>query len=638
MRGRVRAGDGLGGSGWHPCVSWRKRCSVPFFIHIFHDQLQCFPGLVWLYVLTKNESYAVLFMWKTMKEMWMEDIIITPEIKAIFTEILDWVDIEQDRLDINVLKHRIFWEPLILDNMEIEEYSPDISEKVKNYQSVALVSEIFDIWSDKANKVVWWLWLKWARDDDDIINNNIVKIEEKLWNLLRTMSRLDQITDEDLKEIFESMGESEDQEGIIWDINDIEFIIFDKTKDISQKRLEIFDKMRDGWIDEWNSVKVADTLWWKLVKRQWFETVNELLNNQENIEKLWQILEVWSDKLEWLIQLWIPKEIVEDIINKYEYFLANNKKQKEIIKKRILKTNPQLANNPQLLENKLNESIQIGTQVSSFIFLQNKLVSHTIETNWLVGQWDKMVDMYADITWIWWDIADTTKSMILEIWIDIALLIIPLWIWIAWAKLAATGVNLAYKWSKIANFVSKAWVAGRVGEVAWKVWIEGVWFYESFKLTNNIIYNDIKWIDDIVNWLADWKEIVKSIAFIWTMRVLSPILGRLNITKINATDTIPQNVLKKILNETAKATATGVAMTWAGLWIEEIARQLWDETAYPSVTWKEFLELVVLAGMYKMIDIKFRELMQDKKLSSVFERTQNSMNKKVAEDILWLKD
>ena len=33
------------------------------------------------------------------------------------------------------------------------------------------------------------------------------------------------------------------------------------------------------------------------------------------------------------------KEIAKDIINKYEYFLANNKKQKEVIKKRILKAN-----------------------------------------------------------------------------------------------------------------------------------------------------------------------------------------------------------------------------------------------------------------------------------------------------------
>ena len=97
----------------------------------------------------------------------------------IHKEILGLLDIKKDKFNLNVLKHRMFWENLTLDDMKIEEYPSEISEKVKNYKSVALLSEIFDIWSDKANKVVWWLWMKWLRDDDDIINNNIVKIEEK---------------------------------------------------------------------------------------------------------------------------------------------------------------------------------------------------------------------------------------------------------------------------------------------------------------------------------------------------------------------------------------------------------------------------------------------------------------------------
>lgn len=519
------------------------------------------------------QSYAILFQWKQLQE-------------------------------VNLLITSIVWPDFNFDNIDLSTLPPELSEQIRNSWDLSILLQVFTIWSEKAQIVAEDLWFKWARNDDNIILWKIKEIKEHLVWLVRSVNEWWKIEKSDLERVFEMMEEAEDQEYIIddtfeWDVDWIRDLILDDSIWYEDKKYQVFNRMRDWFLDDWNSKWVSDVVWDSLLRKPKFKDVADLLNDEKFINWIFDNLGRWCSESD-LIKLWLSESVAEIVFDKYEQLKVSAKSQEEIVRDKIIKANPELSKDRSKLDDMVQDTLELSVNYLTLWVLKQALLEEFIEKNNL--QWtDIWTELYTDINWIWTrEFSDETQSNIWSLIGDVALLIIPLWVWV----LAAKSLSWASRLAKL-QWLSKWWEAIR--RMATTT-IEWVWFYEWYIVANNVIYKDIWNWWDIVHGRNDWSEVLKSIAFIWVMKSLWWIIAWLWIKEVKWWDKIPNEVLVKMLNESTRTLVTWTALTATWYWLEAIARQLWDETSYPDLTWKEFVEMVALAGIYRQVDQRIMQV------------------------------
>ena len=526
------------------------------------------------------------------------------------------------------VKEKLFWKDIDLWSLEYENISVEIKEKVEQYGNALLVIQMFQIWSDKAKQVAWWVWLQSIRNDADIINEKVNEIEISLWNILNKISKWESIQNDKLNYIFEKIKEAESQEWIVddtfeWDTRDIQKIIFDNTKSFEDKQFEMFENLRDGFLDDGNSEKVKDNIADRLLKKKEFEDIDTLLTDKNNLKQLFGSIEKWNIQ-DLKNTTWLKQGQADEIIEKYKDLQQDIEKQKDNITQMLIKQNPQIANDSQKKDLAIKLALETIVNHTMIVYMKNVLITNRIEQNWLKWKWDRWIDKYADISWIWMvDMSDANKSLSGQLLLDVAMMFVPLWVWVVAARATYVWAKAAYNSFQLSRIGSQLTWLQSISKISWvkrlsQVWVEWLWFYEWYQMTNNLIYQESLWkvLEESWNWVFDWKEIAKSIWFIWTMRALWPILWRLNIIKIDPNKQVKYETMKKILNEWVRLTATWWAMGMTWVWIEAISKLMWDENAEIHITWKKFVELVILAGMFKgvwKLEQKYKEYREKEK-------------------------
>lgn len=327
---------------------------------------------------TVLQSYAVLFLGKSMEEVGMQDGVVTAEMHDVFLDILKGLEGAKEEVSYDEFKEELFGENVDLDD-SILDLNPETRDSYNQFSTLVLIADVFDVWKEKAYSVEGELWFKYLRDDDEVIKEQIGDIEYEIANAQRGFSSDLTFSNDYVERIFEKIRLVEEQENVIGmdDMSQIQEILLDGDLSMEDKKLKCLSLMRDGWIDGGNSTKVADVLLEDVVYSKWFDIVRDI-NKEENIEKIWEILDSGAG-IEQLEQMWIPKEIAEDFVDKYEEFLAHNKEQKDEIKDKILELNPGLEQNPVLLDKQVNIVIEQWTRASAFLFLEHAMASYVIE-------------------------------------------------------------------------------------------------------------------------------------------------------------------------------------------------------------------------------------------------------------------
>ncbi len=493
-----------------------------------------------------------------------------------------------------------------------ETLTPKEKEELEQFKKLDILYKILDIWKTEAHKIVEWLYWKDYRDDDNIINKQIKNITSLFNKIFQKVQQWEDITN-DINEIFKDIQTAEDQEDIIWssdmaDVKKLFFNILNKKNVSSKDIIPIYNKMTYGWLS-WNSETIKDLISNHLLSNdKRFEDIKNILNNKNTI----QYISNWN--IGKLTKLLGNKELAQNIIDSYNKIKINQNKQVEDYQKLVAKLN---AKRPKDKQINVNDYINANVQISTLILLKNTLIRAKIEK--MPNRWNENSTytwLYANITWLaedkWIDdlfvISDDNIDSATEIAGTLLITAVSFWVWtlveawVMWAIDATTIAIRTARWIDVAVDATEAasWATRmeKIYSTATWIWkwagtstIRWTSFYEWSTITQNLIF----WKNWFSSWddnIANWKEIFKTIAFMWVLKASWNIMEKFaSKYKIKPNATVPKYML------TSKKIAEVAIQAWlisgTSYWIDYIfdGKKDWS--------WAEYAQAIVMVWLLR---------------------------------------
>lgn len=426
-------------------------------------------------------------------------------------------DEDNDKLD-QVLEHKVF----------VEQFQ-------KQFKLKSLLNDILDIWQTEGLTIAGQLWFKGYRKDDNIILDNIKKMDDILKDFWVPVD--EKIFNAQVESIFKLMEESENQrfaKWVIWikDFSNVKQLFFEDIS-IEEKQIQIFNLMRYGWWS-WNNEKVkekvADKLIWENTD---FIYIENLLNNSKFDEIIENDIHFWDTT--YTHSCLVPQNSLYDqemklttgsliaYLSKFEY-----KKDKEgkgiklwdklasILAKIIIKKQELIKEKFKQTYNEKKESWEFWENDTFELYLENnkeELIKHTLyevknsfkhvllrqEIEAKKNRWteeNSLTWIYANIIWLWETqkgdvitISDEYIDLAIDFTTTLAIWAMTMWSWalaIKWTKylhsiwkaIAYTDrhsklARIVYTWSKALKFWKYKWLA-----IWWKTIYEGWYVWE----------------------------------------------------------------------------------------------------------------------------------------------------------------
>lgn len=344
------------------------------------------------------------------------------------------------------------------------------------------------------------------------------------------------------------------------------FQIMNSGKSYVEKKIEIISILREKYRAYFLDVSISWLMNGNMeedILEDWrMSKVKELMNDEWFIDELYQSRKSdLEDKTKWtylaikekIKSLWITDESMqEDLIDKMikkvnDLRNAIDKhvkdKESEIVK--TVEKEPglkaQIARVKWISESALRKSHIVDWFKEEQLKISLSLAVRPMMINYFTDgkeefktndPKDKYINLYKDAS------KDADTEFYVQLWFDIAISLIPMWVAATWARLVYRASRL---WNAT-NWFTK-WLRGTLSTVA-----EWVTFYETNQLLHNGLYNQ-KWNE----WLADYKEISKSIIFMWAFKIVQELFATKLITKI------PSDKFRKVLEMTAQTAGISYA-------------------------------------------------------------------------------
>lgn len=544
-------------------------------------------------------------------------------------EYLSWVDIPADKLDKSIFSQTYLfekwntyliwkdWEKILQTN----ELTKENKELLKKYEKVSILSEILDIWKDKATKVANWLMWKDSRNDDEIILEQINKIQDKFSYIFQDVQNWKNISVEDINEIWNYITIAENEESIIgWsDMEKLKWFLMDDTDTKDQKLIKIYNQMRYGWLS-WNSERVKEKVVNHLLNSPEFKKENDILKNPKLLDYISNNNKTELEKLIW-------KEMTNTILETYSKIKSKQEKHRDEYAKQLESINEERKKSWEK-EIKLDDFIKLNVDLSIQNILTHTLLEEKIakeDKRWSEDESYKWI--YANLTWLWKDkgffsdkvftISDDNIDTAIDVSSTVALSIVSMWVWALAARWALAAATWWARVTTLAEWVNWLWRTWWLAKFWATASIEWVAFYEGTTITNNLIYWNTAWNSE--TWNA--KEIFKSIAFMWVLRWASKVMEEAKLANAIKKDSIEiwqmwakwvdlwktWNALAAIWNLSEKVPAlmfknTSITAVLAEAWLLT-STSVWLEYAFEweaDWTWEEYLQAIVMVWALKM--------------------------------------
>ena len=505
--------------------------------------------------------------------------------------------------------------------MQKTELTKENKELLKRYEKVAILSDILDIWKNKANQVANWLIWKDSRNDGEIILSKISEIQDKFSYIFQNVQKWKDISESDINDIWKLIIEAENEESIIWasDMEKVKWFLLDNIDNKDQKLVKIYNQMRYGWMS-WNSEKVKEKVANHLLNSPKFKRENDILKNPQLLDYISNNNTAELEKLIW-------KEMAKAILETYSKIKSKQEKHRDEYAKQLEPINAE-KKKAWGQEIKLDDFIKLNVDLSIQNILTHALLEEKIgKENNRWSEEDSYKWIYANLNWLWknkgffsdkiFTISDENIDSTIDVSSTLALSIISIWVW----ALAARWVLAAATWwasvTTLADWVNWLWRAWRLAKFWATATIEWVSFYEGTTITNNLIYWNTTWNNE--TWNA--KEIFKSIAFMWVLRWASKVMEKAKLANAIKKDSIEiwkawktwldlwktWNTLATIWNISEKVPAlmfknTSITAVLAEAWLLT-STSVWLEYAFEweaDWTWEEYLQALVMVWVMKM--------------------------------------
>ncbi|MDD3145208.1 MAG: hypothetical protein PHV23_03810 [Candidatus Gracilibacteria bacterium] len=544
-------------------------------------------------------------------------------------EYLSGVDIPADKLDKSIFTQTYLFEKgntyLIGKDgekiLQTNELTKENKELLKKYEKVSILSEILDIWKDKATKVANGLMWKDSRNDDEIILEQINKIQDKFSYIFQDVQNGKNISVEDINEIWNYITIAENEESIIGgsDMEKVKGFLMDDTDTKDQKLIKIYNQMRYGGLSG-NSERVKEKVVNHLLNSPEFKKENDILKNPK-------LLDYISNNNKTELEKLIGKEMTNTILETYSKIKSKQEKHRDEYAKQLESINEERKKSGEK-EIKLDDFIKLNVDLSIQNILTHTLLEEKIAKEDKRGSEDESYKgIYANLTGLGKDkgffsdkvftISDDNIDTAIDVSSTVALSIVSMGV----GALAARGALAAATWgARVTTLAEGVNGLGRTGGLAKfgaTASIEGVAFYEGTTITNNLIYGNTAWNSETGN----AKEIFKSIAFMGVLRGASKVMEEAKLANAIKKDSIEIGQMGAKGVDLGK---TGNALAAIGNLSEKVPALMFKNTSITAVlaeaglltstsvgleyafegeadwTWEEYLQAIVMVGALKM--------------------------------------
>lgn len=484
---------------------------------------------------------------------------------------------------------RIF---LIWPDWQKKEFSSELreedKEKIKKYEQLLILNEVIEIWQSEASNVINSMFWKDARQDDEIIEKSIWEINDLFQEWFNKLLKQEDISST-INKIFEKINLSENEEEIIWssDMKKVKDVLLNTRLNKDQKLIQIYNLMRYEWLS-WNSNTVKEKLTYHLLAQDEFKDINTILENTELVKL------INNSKKDELVKLWISEEIAQNIIEAYTKIKIKTEKQKNEYYKELDLINSQRKQNWEK-EIERDEFLKEINKNSILTLVKHTLIYSKIDK--MSQRWTSEYSytwMYANMSGLWmqkWNdwhtIADNNIDLAIDIWSTTVLSFLSMWVWAIAARWALSAAKWGASAVRLTNWVNRLWRWAWLAKWAWASTVEWIAFYEWTMATQSLIYWN--WIDNWKNNATNWKEIIKSIAFMWALRAFSKIMWTEKAIKL--TSIVPKEMLKT--RAVTSILTEAWIVTWTSVWLEIAFEWEWEFTI------EEYLQALVLVSLMR---------------------------------------
>lgn len=502
----------------------------------------------------------------------------------------------------------------IMNLLSNDEFKENLEYQIKQKE---LLIDILEIWTVEATTQYQKAWFKSYRWIDYEKNINLIfKMITDFW-----VPVSQELFKKQCDNIFNLIFDSENQKEIIWrlDMIDVKEIFFSKDKSFENKQIKIFNYMRYWWYS-WNTEWVKSIISNKLLQKEEFKDINNIINNPE----IWELIQNENYK-------WLESKVWKETTQKIRYIYRKSKEQiKEKLEQQIEFENKEnkkiwkqeISYNEYLKQNEWKiKEIEISSTLET---LKYYLLDKKIDSLW--NRWsekDSLTWIYANTIWLWetfiWDyftIADSNIDLAIDMATSLAIWAISMWVWIAaasWLRAslwAMRAIPMLWNWVKAVQVSKYIWNWTKAWRVLWFVWdwvIEWTWFYWWTNTLHNAMFWEINEISDLFKWNMDSQWLSKSILFMLSLNtiwIFSQVSWLWKFTKFE--DLVPKWYLKsesisKIVNWSLdtlwKWFATWTSMYSISLVIDKLYWENWNPT------WREYIEFILLIQLMHLKDI-----------------------------------
>ena len=497
-----------------------------------------------------------------------------------------------------------------------EELTQEEIEKLQqNYSDYTIMKDIVDIWIDAARKEassemfeIFKSESLFGKSDTKVINEQIWKIQNLMIILAYKIKAWEKIEHNEFTKIFNEMKIAENTEDILDNFEDIKWeFAFERTNEKAKKlkRETILKLMRTryGWITEWNSKLVTSKMWNILLEKTDFKDIKKIISDPNTIAL------IESDSKTKLIALWIPRDLVEELTEKYWEIKNIQTNNIETFREAVRNEQPWLeSSNTTDFNSAVKTKIEFATNSSIKELLKQWLLFNKLDKNESLE--NKYAD-YSDMVWVGYTtFSDENTAHAVEIWLILATSVVLIWAgvkvaqwagkivnwagkWInafaKWSKLDTAIINLAAKWPKYAK------IANWLRTIPKGIWIglEKITQWVTFYQTSNVLHNVMfeKHFENIGKWWDDSLEMAKAVAFFWVMWAFSKYW--VQIQKLS--NKVPSNVLKKSLPILVEAGAIVTSWELVEMWYEWFTGKELNN----HLTWAEYIEALIMVWVMK---------------------------------------
>ena len=471
-----------------------------------------------------------------------------------------------------------------------ETLTPEDKEKIKQYEQLMILNEVLEIWKSEALNISNSLHWKDSRNDYEIILEQIDEVNNLFWQWYTEILKWNDISSI-INNVFEKINIAEDEEFIIWDddMKKVKEVLLDSSLNKDTKLQKIFNLMRYKWLS-WNTNQIKEKVSNHLLQDKNFSDIKDILsnpnlvsyienNNTNKLEKL-----VWKENVEKILEAYKKLRWKH---NKYrdEYTIEYN----ELVSAWKINTT----------EIDLNKYIDLKAYASTLILLKHTLLRQKVEKMEIRWNEDNSYTwLYANISWLagmkWiWDlvtISDNNIDTAIDVWSTLAISAVSMWVWALAARWAMAAATWWAKTLTLTDRVNKLRKGAGLAKFAWTAWVEWVAFYEWSNLTHNLIYWE-NWINWAFDNTTNWKEILKSIAFMWVLRWVWKFMWTTAGVKMSSV--VPSNMLKT--KTTIWILSEAWLLTWTSVWLEIAFEWEWHWS------WEEYLQALVMVGLFRGI-------------------------------------